>query len=302
MVLGMNSRTACLAAALTLLLAGVAGDASAQLLNPGFESPDASGGDVPGTDNWDVFNNVYTTATMSRTGTQCLKTFGPFLPGGGSGSTQIVPAAPGQTWIGQIFAMNASSDPLDGVDFGVYKIEFLDASFAFAAGGVFGVDFFESNAIDGTLPQDTWHALGVGTAPAPPGTAWARAVIVKVDVDGANGGSIFWDDAGMFAGSAGVEGTPQSLSFTLLPNTPNPFSPSTRIDFSLGRPDDVRIGIYDVRGRLITTLLQARLGAGPHSVDWNGISADGSKAPAGVYHYVLTTSQGQRSRTMTLLR
>ena len=39
--------------------------------------------------------------------------------------------------------------------------------------------------------------LGVGTAPAPVGTAFAQAVIVKVDEDGTGGGSIFWDDASL---------------------------------------------------------------------------------------------------------
>ena len=62
---------------------------------------------------------------------------------------------------------------------------------------VFGIDVFESNQINAATPFDTWTLLGVGTAPAPAGTAWARAVIVKVAVDGFNGGSIFWDDASL---------------------------------------------------------------------------------------------------------
>lgn len=176
----------------------VAGTASAALLNPGFESPDASGGDQPGTANWDSFNFVFTTAAVSHSGTQALKTFGPFGPGGGSGCVQSVPAAPGDTWVGEIWALNAGFDPIDNVDFGVYKIEFLDAAGNLAAGGIFGVDVFESNPVNGTSPLDQWVLLGVGTAPAPANTAFARAVIVKVDVDGGQGGSIFWDDADLF--------------------------------------------------------------------------------------------------------
>ena len=42
-----------------------------------------------------------------------------------------------------------------------------------------------------------WTLLGVGTAPAPANTAWAQAVLVKVDLDGTQGGSIFWDDASL---------------------------------------------------------------------------------------------------------
>ena len=198
------NRTA-FAAALVALAA--ISPASAQLTNGGFESPDASGGDVPGTDAWGVFNFVYTTAAVAHNGTQSLKTFGPFGPGGGSGATQRLAASPGQTWVGECWALNASFDALDAVDFGVYKIEFLDAGGNLAAGGIFGVDVFESNQINGTTPLDTWTLLGVGTAPAPPNTAFAQAVIVKVDVDGTNGGSIFWDDASLTTPTVAVEPT-----------------------------------------------------------------------------------------------
>lgn len=188
----------CIAAAVAILLMGTTGVATAQLDNGGFESPDASGGDVPGTDAWGSFNNVFTTAAIARSGSQSLKTFGPFSPGGGSGATQAVEAQPGQTWVGEIYAINSSLDPIDNVDFGVYKIEFLNANFELVAGGQAGIDVFESNAIDASAPLDEWTLLGVGTAPAPDGTAYAQAVLVKVDVDGDQGGSIFWDDASLF--------------------------------------------------------------------------------------------------------
>lgn len=185
---------------------GTAG-ASAQLLNPGFEMPDASAGDVPGSANWSSFNFVFTTSTVARTGNQSLKTFGPFAQFGGSGAVQAVPAAPGQTWVAECWALNASFDPIDNVDFGVLKIEFLNAGFGLVAGGIAGVDVFESNQINGSTPMDVWTLLGVGTAPAPAGTAYANIVLVKVDLDGAQGGSIFWDD---------VTATPTPGSLALL--------------------------------------------------------------------------------------
>ena len=187
-------------AALTVLLFGAVGDASAQLLNPGFEIDDTSGGDVPCATNWGCFNDVFTSSQSAppRSGVNVLKVFGPFGgPGGGAGATQSLPASPGQTWVGEIWAQNWSVDPIQGNDFGVYKIEFRDANGDLAAGGVFGIDVFESNQINAATPLDTWTLLGVGTAPAPAGTATAQVVIVKVAVDGANGGSIFWDDASL---------------------------------------------------------------------------------------------------------
>lgn len=192
---------------LAALALGVAGSASAQLLNPGFELDDASGGDVAGATNWGVFNGVFTTAAFAHSGTQCLKTFGPFVVGGGAGATQMLPAVAGETWVGEIYALNSSTDPIDDQDFGVYKIEFLDAALNLVAGGVAGVDVFESNAINGATAVDTWTLLGVGTAPAPAGTAWANAVLVKVDIDGAQGGSIFWDDASLSIESVAAEST-----------------------------------------------------------------------------------------------
>lgn len=185
----------CGLALAALLSFGTAGDASAQIQNGSFELPDASGGDQPGTANWNSFNFVFTTAAVAHSGTQSLKTFGPFGPGGGSGAVQAIPAAPGETWVAEVWALNASFDPIDNVDFGVAKIEFLDVNFNLAAGGVFGVDVFESNQINGTTASDQWTLLGVGTAPAPANTAYAQIVLVKVDVDGTQGGSIFWDDA-----------------------------------------------------------------------------------------------------------
>ncbi|MFN0149385.1 MAG: FlgD immunoglobulin-like domain containing protein [bacterium] len=302
MPVNRNSALGCIAAALVIVSAGIPGGASAQLSNTGFESPNASSGDVPGSAIWSTFNQVFTTRTTARSGAQSLKTFGPFVPGGGTGARQTAPALPGETWIGSVWAMNLSSDPLDNVDFGVYKIEFLDASLQLAAGGLAGVDIFESNPISALTPQNVWTELGVGTAPAPAGTAFARVVIVKVDVDGAQGGSIFWDDASLLNSSTGVPGADASRSFDLQQNAPNPFSPATRIGFSLSRPDNVDISVYDVSGRRVVTLLREWMDAGAHSVDWNGTTANGTVASAGVYYYVMRASGGQVSRSMMLMK
>jgi len=302
MMLVKGSSWGCLVAAVFVLLIGTPGNASAQLLNESFESPDASGGDVLGTANWGAFNQAYTTATVSHFGSQCLKTFGPFFQTGGTGATQALPATPGQTWVAEIWALNWTADPIDNVDFGVIKIEFLNASMQLAAGGLAGVDIFESNPINAATPHDVWTLLGVGTAPAPAGTAYARFVLVKVDMDGAQGGSIFWDDAAMYQQGVGVDGAPGPHTFDLLPNAPNPFHPSTRIDYVLQRTDDVDITIYDIAGRRVATLIQARVDAGAHSVTWDGRSETGAAAPSGVYRCVLRTSAGQTSRSMILVK
>ncbi len=85
-------------------------------------------------------------------------------------------------------------------------------------------------------------------------------------------------------------------------NVPNPFNPMTDIAFSLDKPGLVEITVYDVAGRRIVTLQQGAMTAGDHRVTWDGKSATGVPAAAGLYNYVLKTASGQVSRHMTLLK
>ena len=186
------------AAAATLCLASVAG--ANVLGNAGFEAPDASGGDVADLGapwfNFGAPFTRFTTATEAHSGSQSLKMFGPFdFIGGGTGGGQTIPAAPGQTWVAEAWALNSSSDPIGEGNFLALKIEFLDAGFGLVAGGVAGVDVFETT-FDEFAPLDMWTMLGVGTAPAPVGTAYANYILVHVQGGATiDGGSVYVDDA-----------------------------------------------------------------------------------------------------------
>ena len=57
-------------------------------------------------------------------------------------------------------------------------------------------------------------------------------------------------------------------SFAVHPPYPNPFNASTSIEFELPRSADVTLKVYDVQGRLVTTLLDVVAAAGVHSVSW----------------------------------
>ena len=93
---------------------------------------------------------------------------------------------------------------------------------------------------------------------------------------------------------------PPALGLALGQNSPNPFHASTRFDFTLPRHDDVTVSVYDLSGRLVATLLQGALGAGPHVATWDGTSAKGSRASAGIYQCVLRASTGRVSRRLVL--
>ena len=112
---------------------------------------------------------------------------------------------------------------------------------------------------------------------------------------------IFYDNVVLREQTVANTPTPRG-SFTLHQNVPNPFNPATRISFELQRADVVNLRIFDTAGRRVATLLQGSLDAGPHSVNWNGRMSNGNLAAAGIYHYVLETSEGRSSRQMVLLK
>lgn len=78
---------------------------------------------------------------------------------------------------------------------------------------------------------------------------------------------------------------------------PNPFNPQTRIDFRVDRDVPATLCVYDARGRLVTTLLDGVLAAGPHSVPF-----DGSGLASGAYLCRLESAGGSLTRKLMLVR
>ncbi len=104
-------------------------------------------------------------------------------------------------------------------------------------------------------------------------------------------------------GTGSYEGPEIPIADALNQNFPNPFNPATTVVFDLAKPAMVRIGIYDVSGRLVRTLVDRSMEAGSHEVGWNGTNNLGTGVPSGLYFYRMTTSDGfTATRKMILLR
>src|SRR5262249_18476610 len=86
-------------------------------------------------------------------------------------------------------------------------------------------------------------------------------------------------------------------------NVPNPFNPTTKITFDLAREGHVKLSVYDVAGRLVKKLIDAKLPAksGPQ-VTWNGLDERGAHVPSGVYFYRLETDDFTATRKLALLK
>lgn len=91
--------------------------------------------------------------------------------------------------------------------------------------------------------------------------------------------------------------------FTLKQNHPNPFNPSTRIEYSIEQTATVRIDVFDSAGRRVTTLINETRDPGPHAVEWNGLSSDGIVQATGLYYYrLLLNGLAVETRKMVLLK
>jgi hypothetical protein len=161
----------------------------------------------------------------------------------------------------------------------------------------------EATIVHNATPLGTWKRHTV-VAKAPAGTVTVEPFILFTQPTN-QGGAMFVDDA-VFCQTAAVDApvvAAGSREAELRQNVPNPFTPSTRIDFVLDREAHVDLTVYDVSGRHVATLLQGRrLPSGLHDVTWDGTTLSGARAAAGVYHYVLRTPDGQTSRNMMLVR
>ncbi|MEX2116159.1 MAG: T9SS type A sorting domain-containing protein [Bacteroidota bacterium] len=82
-----------------------------------------------------------------------------------------------------------------------------------------------------------------------------------------------------------------------LQSYPNPFNPATEIRFAIPEEGLVTLRIYDVLGRVVTTLVNENRQAGPHSVRW-----DASQVPSGVYFSRLETQFGSVVSRLLLVR
>ncbi len=92
--------------------------------------------------------------------------------------------------------------------------------------------------------------------------------------------------------------------FTLEQNYPNPFNPSTMIQYTVAGArgqglgaSEVRMVIYDVLGRAVATLVNARQAAGSYEVKF-----DGSQLASGIYFYRLSAGGFTSVRKMTLVK
>lgn len=85
-------------------------------------------------------------------------------------------------------------------------------------------------------------------------------------------------------------------------NYPNPFNPKTYIEFTLSKACDVKIGIYNICGQKIKTLVDQYFREGHNVVDWDGKDDSKNEVASGIYFYKLSAGELSQTKKMILLR
>jgi hypothetical protein len=127
-----------------------------------------------------------------------------------------------------------------------------------------------------------WRATLSWTAPGGPSVSWLQ---------------IDWLEAGVPA-----SGPDEPMSFALEEGAPNPFRRSTSISFRLGEPRHTRLRIYDVRGRLVSTLIDGVLPTGRHRTLWSGSREERTFVSPGVYYLTMESGEFRAVRKLMLVR
>ncbi len=85
-------------------------------------------------------------------------------------------------------------------------------------------------------------------------------------------------------------------------NHPNPFNPTTTIEFVLPAAGHATVEVYDILGRRVNTLLNEYLAAGTHEIFFSAEDRNGAALASGVYFYRLQTGTHNQMKKMVLLR
>ncbi len=88
---------------------------------------------------------------------------------------------------------------------------------------------------------------------------------------------------------------------------PNPFNPSTTIKYSIPyvekfKATSVQVLIYDISGKLVTTLVNKEQLSGWYEIQWNGTNQAGKNVPGGIYLNRVKVGNEVKTNKLTLLR
>ena len=111
---------------------------------------------------------------------------------------------------------------------------------------------------------------------------------------------IYWSGGGEVLKISNSNNIPDR--FLLNDNYPNPFNPSTNINYNIPEHNFVNITIYDMMGRVVKTLVNGSQTAGFKSIQWNATNNINEPVSAGLYLYTIQAGDFRQTKKMVLLK
>jgi hypothetical protein len=133
-----------------------------------------------------------------------------------------------------------------------------------------------------------------------------------------NGSGVFGADClimkdqcsgGAALGQAGIgeltmESVPAAIPtvFALHANYPNPFNPSTMIQYDLPEASTVKLSVFNILGQLVATLVNGHVEAGYQAVEWNTDNSGGKSLSSGMYIYRIDATSSTTGKSFSQVR
>jgi len=118
---------------------------------------------------------------------------------------------------------------------------------------------------------------------------------------------IYFDNVGVYyvytiLGVESVSAAPIGGRANIRKVFPNPFNPSTTIEFSVPEAGRTAVRIYDVQGKRLATLVDDTMGPGVYRIRWNGSADDGRELSSGVYFARVESRLGRDAARVMMLK
>jgi len=118
---------------------------------------------------------------------------------------------------------------------------------------------------------------------------------------------LYFDNLGVYyvytiSGVETVSGVPAASRPRIQRAFPNPFNPSTTIEFSVPRSGPVRVDVFDIHGKRVADLVDKTMNAGVYRVRWTGKDVNGADVSSGVYYAQIKSKDGSGSGRLALIK
>ncbi len=111
-----------------------------------------------------------------------------------------------------------------------------------------------------------------------------------------------WTVGTSFSDGSTLNDLTDVYSYDLSDNYPNPFNPTTQINYAVELSGDVNIVVYDMMGREVKTLVSEYATPGNYSVVWDSKNNEGVNVAAGIYMYKMVSGDFVKVNKMMLVK